>query len=57
MEKCLSTIWKTMQKKKTALYLRFEKYHNLHFFKKKKILRLIVYQQDIYCPCSANEQV
>lgn len=43
--------------KKTTLYLRFEKYHNLHFFKKKKILRLIVYQQDIYCPCSANEQV
>lgn len=42
--------------KKTTLYLRFEKYHNLHF-KKKKILRLIVYQQDIYCPCSANEQV
>lgn len=29
--------------KKIILYLRFEKYYNLYFFKKKKILRLIVY--------------
>lgn len=57
MEKCFVNNLENNAGKKTTLYLRFEKYHNLHFFEKKKILRLIVYQQDIYCPCSANEQV